>query len=90
MSKKQELTKSKTIEVAKPDYDELYRQISDLNQQLSILTDENNALRWSLTTAHKEIISWKSCSEGWEENYYREHKRAEKLYDELKEKEKDE
>lgn len=75
----------KLTEVAKPDYDELCRQISNLSHQLSMLVEENNALRWSLTTAHKEITSWKSCSDGWEENYYREHKRAEKLYDEWSE-----
>lgn len=73
------------VQVAEPDYEELVRERGDLYHQLSVLTDENNALRWSLTAAHKEITAWKNRSENWEENYYREHKRAERLYDKLEE-----
>lgn len=72
----------KCDELAKPDYEELCRQVDYLNHQLNALIDENNALRWSLTTSHKEVNDWKNRSEMWEENYYKEHKRAEKLYDE--------
>lgn len=71
------------VQVAEPDYEELVRECGDLYHQLSVLTDENNALRWSLTAAHKEITAWKNRSENWEENYYKENKRAERLYDEL-------
>lgn len=77
------LSDTEKVKTAEPDYEELIRENSDLYHQLSILTDENNALRWSLTTAHKEMIAWKNRSENWEENYYREHKRADKLYDKL-------
>ena len=66
-------------ELSKPSYEELSRQIDNLN----VLIEENNALRWSLTTSHKEMCDWKNRSDMWQENYYKEHKRAEKLYDEL-------
>lgn len=71
------------LKETKPDYDELYRQVENLNHQLRVLIDENNALRWSLTTAHKEMTDWINRSDTWKENYYKEHERAEKLYDEL-------
>lgn len=74
------------LETTKPDYDELVRVNSDLYHQLSVLIDENNSLRWSLTMAYKEMTAWKNRSENWQENYYKEHKRANKLYDELERK----
>lgn len=74
-----------TDEPAKPDYDELCRQNDYLNRKLWALIDENNALRWSLTRAYREITNLENSSNTWEEDYYKEHKRAEKLYDEWKE-----
>ena len=76
---------TETISVAEPDYDELVRERSNLYHQLSALTNENYALRWSLTMAHKEMSDWKNRSEKWEEDYYQEHKRAERLYDKWEE-----
>lgn len=71
------------LEAVKPDYEELRREVLSLNDKLSILIDENNALRWSLTAAHEKMNGWKNRSDMWEEDYYEEHRRAEKLYDEL-------
>lgn len=70
------------LQVAEPDYEELRRQVDDLNYMIN----ENDALRWSLTTAYKEMNDWKNRSDLWEENYYKEHERAEKLFDELERK----
>ena len=70
------------LETAEPSYEELDRERCDLIQQLNMLIEENNALRWSLTTAHKEMIDWKNRFDSMQEDYYREYKRAEKLYDE--------
>lgn len=69
-----------------PDYEELIVERDDLNHQLSVLTNEINALRWSLTMAYQEMTAWRNRSKKWEEDYYKEHKRAEKLYDKLYEK----
>ena len=75
-------SKTEKIEVSKPSYDELVKQLDGLNE----LIEENNALRWSLITMHKEMNNWKNRSDMWQENYYKEHKRADKLYDELNKK----
>lgn len=72
--------------IAEPGYDELVRERGDLYHQLSVLTNENNALRWSLTMSHQVMNDWKNRSEKWEEDYYEEHQRAEKLYDKLNKK----
>lgn len=73
------------VEEAKPDYDELCRQVQNLHYMLDEERNTNKALRWSLTMAYQEMTDWKNHSDVWEEYYYREHKRAEKLYDELEE-----
>lgn len=70
--------------IREPDYDELVRECGDLNHQLSVLINENNALRWSLTMAHQEMTAWINRADMWKEDYYKAHKRAEKLYDEWK------
>ena len=75
-------SKTEKIEVSKPSYDELVKQLDGLNE----LIEENNALRLSLITMHKEMNNWKNRSDMWQENYYKEHKRADKLYDELNKK----
>ena len=72
--------------IAEPDYDELVRECGDLNHQLSVLTNENNALRWSLTMAYQEMTAWVNRADMWKEDYYEAHKRAEKLYDKLNKK----
>lgn len=77
-----------TDKVAKPSYEELVKQLDNLYDKLKEVTEENNALRWSLTTTHKEMNDWKNLSDKWQENYYEEHERAEKLYDDLEESEK--
>lgn len=79
-------TPSETIkcDVPKPDYDELIRERDNLNHQLNVLINENNALRWSLTMAYKEMTAWENAVDMWKEDYYKEHNRAEKLYDEWK------
>ena len=71
------------IECAKPDYDELCRQVQSLGYKLELLKQENNALRYSLTRMHRQLESSQAIEEIWEENYYRELKRAEKLFDEV-------
>lgn len=64
-------------------YDELYRQYRRLTDELYEMIDNNNALRYSLAMMYKEMTSFKNAAENWEENYYKEHNRAEKLYEEL-------
>lgn len=86
MNNCEELTKADRV--AKPSYDELVKQLDNLYDKLKEVTEENNALRWSLTTTHKEMNDWKNRSDKWQEDYYEEHKRAEKLYDDLEELEK--
>ena len=73
----------KCVESAKPDYDELLRENQKLYDRIYQLVDEIEALKWSLIKSHNEMISWKEHCIHWEENYDKEHKRAEKLYEEL-------
>lgn len=70
-------------EVAKPDYDELCRQVQTLNNRIFKLEKENEALRYSLTETYKALQCSQSREEIWEEEYYEEHNRAEKLFEEL-------
>lgn len=73
----------KCVEPAKPEYDELCRQIESLSYKLELLKQENSALKYSLTQMYIQLKNSESREEIWQENYYREHKRAEKLYDEV-------
>lgn len=70
-------------EVAKPDYNELCRENVDLNSKIYELKEEINALKWALSQAYKDMNYWKSKYDAAEGCYYKEHKRAEKLYEEL-------
>jgi len=70
-------------EVAKPSYDKLYRQTQRLNDKIFKLKQENSALRYSLTKMYIQLESSQAREEMREEDYYREYKRAEKLFDEV-------
>lgn len=72
-----------SCEPAKPDYDELCRQVQSLSYKLELLKQENDALRYSLTRMYIQLEISQAREEIWEEDYYKEHKRAEKLFDEV-------
>lgn len=72
-------------EVAKPDYDELSRQAQRLDLKIFKLKRENEALRHSLTKMHMELNVSQSREEMWQENYYKESNRTDKLFEDLDE-----
>lgn len=74
-----------TSEVKELSYEELVKQLNNLYGKLKEVTEENNALRWSLTTSYEEMNEWRNRSDVWHELYDDEHERAEKLYDDLEE-----
>ena len=74
---------TESCEPAKPTYDELLRKIQSLSGKVYELEQENNALRYSLTKMYVKLEDAGTVAEIWEEEYYREHNRAEHLYDEL-------
>ena len=69
--------------LAKPTYDELWRQIRILNEKNIKLEQENTALRYSLAGMYIQLENSEGRAEQRKEDYYRENKRAEKLFDEL-------
>ena len=68
-----------SCEPAKPDYDELCRQVQRLNIKIIKLEQENNALRYSLTRVYIQLESSQAREEMWEEDYYRANKLLEEL-----------
>jgi transcriptional regulator with XRE-family HTH domain len=79
------LSDTEKIQVAEPDYDELWRMNQVLHNRIFQLEKEIEALRFSLTETHRELKRTQSREEIWEEDYYKEHKRAEKLFEDLNE-----
>lgn len=77
---------TESCEPAKPTDNELYRKIQSLSGKVYELEHENNALRYSLTKMYIKLKDEQAIAEIWEEEYHREHSRAEHLYNELNKK----
>lgn len=80
---KDEESRGKTIDNSKPTYEELRRQVLNLNCMLDELRTNNDALKYSLKMMYQEMIAWKKAAENWEQNYHEENDRANKLFEEL-------
>ena len=76
------------IEVAKPDYEELCRQVETLDYKLNEKITEIDALKCSLTMIYQEMITWQNRCDTWETNYYREYNRANELFEKVQNNEK--
>lgn len=76
------------IEVAKPDYEELCRQVETLDYKLNEKITEIDALKFSLTMIYQEMITWQNRCDTWETNYYREYNRANELFEKVQNNEK--
>ena len=71
------------IQICKPDYDELEDNFGRLNSAYSLLMEQNEALLFSLGKMFQKIKRLEDDVTYWKEDYSREYKRADKLFDEL-------
>ena len=73
------------IEIRKPDYDELEDNFGRLNSAYSLLMEQNEALLFSLGEMFQKNKRLEDNVTYWKDQYRIEHKRADKLFDELEE-----
>lgn len=71
------------VKFIKPTYHDLYGKNLSLSGKVDELEQENNALRYSLTKMHSHLKCLQEIETMLQEEYHKEHSRAEQLFDEL-------